>query len=482
MSLRIRLTANYTLFFALALLILGSGLYLLVRQLLLQGVIDELRVGSTLVLQAYQVNSEVISDPSGIDIVLRPPDLGQVESPELYVQVSRPDGALLARSSNLGEQRLPLTAQDLQRAVSGQEVTPIERIGTARVQSLIVPLRLESQIVGVVQVAQSLRQIDRSLDALLWALVGGGLITLLAAARGSLWLARAALQPIDQVSATAGRILRAEDLHQRVPDATTNDEVGRLIRTINGMLERMERMFSAQQRFTADVAHELRTPLAAMRGNLEILRRGALNDPQMLAESLQDIERETLRLTRMANDLLVLAQADAGLPLRLGPVQLDEVLIEVYRELRPLAGDSALAIDLRDEIALTGDRDRIKQALLNLVANALQHAPVGKVTISLRREQNCALLAVQDSGPGIPEQQQALLFDRFFRGDQSRSQGGAGLGLSIVKWIAEAHGGQVSVESGPGRGSTFCLKLPIQPDAANDQRLLTSADDRPRAA
>ena len=266
-----------------------------------------------------------------------------------------------------------------------------------------------------------------------------------------------------------------------MPDATTNDEVGRLIRTINGMLERMDRMFSAQQRFTADVAHELRTPLAAMRGNLEILRRGALNDPLMLAESLQDVEREVLRLTRMANDLLVLAQADAGLPLRLGPVQLDEVLIEVYRELRPLAGDAALTIDLRDEIALTGDRDRIKQALLNLVANALQHAPVGAVTISLRRERNWALLAVQDSGPGIPEQQQALLFDRFFRGDQSRSQGGAGLGLSIVKWIADAHGGQISVESAPGRGSTFCLKLPIQPDAAAHDQPLRS-DEQPGAA
>src|ERR671932_362604 len=145
-----------------------------------------------------------------------------------------------------------------------------------------------------------------------------------------------------------------------------------------------------------------------------------MHDPSMLAESLEDIESEVLRLTRMANDLLVLAQADAGMPIRLANVQLDEVVLEVYRELRPLARDVQWRIDLQDQVAILGDRDRLKQALLNLCANALQHTPAGgSATLSLYREADQVVLAVADTGPGIPPDQQTAIFERFYRGDRS---------------------------------------------------------------
>jgi heavy metal sensor kinase len=470
MTLRLRLTVYYTLFFALAIALLDSGLYLGVQRLLLRNTLNELRVGVALVQQAYQTDRRVLDAPGGVDIArLRPPEIKDVEAPELYVQVADQRGAVVVRSSNLAGDALPLSAAQAQAALSGKAEQPTQWVGATRVLSAIEPLRLNGKIAGVVQVAQSLRQIDQALRALRWALAGGGLLALLLAARGSLWLAGAALEPIEQVSTTAERIIRASDLKQRVPGSTVNDEVGRLSRTINEMIERMERMFVAQERFTADVAHELRTPLTAIRGNLEILRRGALRDPAMLAESLQDIESETLRLTRMANDLLVLAQADAGVPIRRQNVQLDEVLLEVYRELRPLAGEREWRVDLQDQVAITGDRDRLKQALLNLAANALQHTPAnGSVTLSLRRDDERVSLVVVDTGPGIPAEQQAAIFERFFQGDRSRSHTGAGLGLAIVKWVAEAHGGQALVQSEVERGTTFTLELPYTPVEAEE--------------
>jgi signal transduction histidine kinase len=196
-----------------------------------------------------------------------------------------------------------------------------------------------------------------------------------------------------------------------------------------------------------------------------------MHDPAMLAESLQDIESEVLRLTRMANDLLVLAQADAGVPIRPANVQLDEVVLEVYRELRPLARDVQWRIDLQDQVALLGDRDRLKQALLNLCANALQHTPAGgSITISLRREADQVVLAVADTGPGVPPEQQASIFDRFYRGDQSRSHGGAGLGLAIVKWVAEAHGGHARLACGGPQQTVFTIELPYTAETADKVR------------
>lgn len=483
MTLRVRLTAYYTLFFALALLLLGIGLYLGVRQLLLRSVLDEVRVGSSLIQDAYARNEPPLNGAATIDPnEVRPPEILDVEAPELYVQVADKNGAIIERSANAASGYLPIAQTDIQRALNGRDSTDISSVGRTRVVSLISPLRLNGRIEGALQVAQSLRQVDRLLTALLWALIGGGVITLLAAARGSLWLAHAALQPIDQVSATASRIISAEDLHERVPGPPASDELGRLTQTINLMLERMERVFRAQQRFTADVAHELRTPLAAMRGNLEILRRGALRDPQMLNESLQDIESEVARLTRLANDLLVLAQADAGLPLRMAMMQMDEVVLEVYRELRPLAQGVRLELDLQDEVELRGDRDRLKQALLNVVANAIRHTPAGgRVVLSLKRDGDRMQVAVQDTGVGIPPEQQEHIFERFFRGDESRAQGGAGLGLAIVKWVAESHGGSVSLQSAVRHGTRVTLTIPLHPALPAELPTIASTPDPNRA-
>ncbi len=210
-----------------------------------------------------------------------------------------------------------------------------------------------------------------------------------------------------------------------------------------------------------------------MQGNLEVLDRGAARDPELLNESLADMRREVARLIRMANDLLLLAQSEAGVQLRHEPVELDTLLLEVHRELRPLANGVQLRIGEEDQVVVQGDRDRIKQALLNLGINALQHTPPdGVVTLGLAREDGCAALTVADSGAGIGAEDLPYIFERFYRADRSRSRdrGGAGLGLAIVKWIAEAHGGRVTVTSAPGAGSRFSLLLPMD-ERAGDEAL-----------
>jgi signal transduction histidine kinase len=263
-------------------------------------------------------------------------------------------------------------------------------------------------------------------------------------------------------------IVSADDLGQRVPVPTTQDEIHRLATTVNDLLARLETLFTTQRRFVADVSHELRTPLTAMQGNLEILERGASRDPEILSESIVDMRRETSRLIRMVNDLLVLAQSDAGIALRQEPVELDTLLLEVHRELRPLANGVNLRIGTEDQLAVIGDRDRLKQALLNLGINALQHTPPGgTVVLGLEQCGGQASLTVRDTGEGIPADALPHLFERFYRTDPSRARnrGGAGLGLAIVKWIAESHKGSVSVSSVIGQGSLFTIKLPLIHDA-----------------
>jgi two-component system OmpR family sensor kinase len=255
-------------------------------------------------------------------------------------------------------------------------------------------------------------------------------------------------------------ISRADDLDKRIPQVGPPDEVGRLTETFNIMLDRLERLFRGQQRFIADISHELRNPLTTIRGNVDLMRR--MNDVDLA--SLDAIQAESERMTRMVGDLLLLAQADAGLPIRRERVELDTLMLQIYRQVRPLAEGIELVIGVEDQAAILGDPDRIKQLLLNLVDNAIKYTPKGgKVTLGLQRVEGWAQLSVADTGVGIPTQDLSHIFERFYRVDKARSRaaGGTGLGLSIVEWIVEAHGGKIDVQSEMGKGTTFVVWLPL---------------------
>ncbi len=484
MSIRTRLTISYVGFFAIALLALHVGLYLIVRSVLLNSVDNELRLGVEVLRRSFAESNQTpygfFRDDQLRAILLRQPPVRDFEATSLYVQFFDADGDLVGRSPNIGDgdlaAALALDEQRFAQALDGAEqITTIER-GNIRVREFVAPLRFlnpvtrREEVVGVLQVARSMAETQYALQLLFYALTVGGVVVLLAAARGGAWLTRAAFRPIDEITHTAQSIVRAEDLSRRIPVPSAADELQRLTVTVNDLLARLEELFNHQRRFIADVSHELRTPLTAMQGNLEVLARGAARDPQLLNESLDDMRREVARLIRMVNDLLLLARSDAGFQIRREPVELDTLLLETHRELRPLAGQVQLRIGEEDQVVVLGDRDRIKQALLNLGVNAIQHTPPGGVvTLSLAVRDGFAALSVADTGYGIAPHDLPHIFERFYRADRARCHNGvgAGLGLSIVRSVVEAHGGQVLVTSELNKGSVFTMLLPLAPQPDN---------------
>lgn len=465
--LPMRLALGYAAFFAVVLTALCSGVVLLVRQTLLAELRDHLMTSGELIAAEFETGNGVLEQVFDSPVFLQrtlPHTIGTLETPALFAQVEAPSGALVIRSASLKDETIPLGADTRAAVLAGERRLFEALVHGAPTLVLAQPLTANGAVRGVLLIGRTHTDLDRLLRVLILSLAAVCVITLAATIRGGAWLVARALQPVGTIARTARRIADAADLTDRIPMPPSSDELSELTATINEMLSRMDRLFHTQQRFIADVSHELRTPLAAMRGTLEILRRGAVRDPQALEESLISLECETHRLGRIASDLLALAQADAGIPLHTGPVALDELVLEVVRELRPLADGVALGPRIAEQVELIGDRDRLKQALINLVANALRHTPAsGSVTIGLERAENRALLQVSDTGSGIPPDKLPLIFERFYRADTARSReaGGAGLGLAIVRWVAEAHGGTVSVSSAEGAGSVFKLELPL---------------------
>ncbi len=474
LSIRLRLLLWYSGLLVLLLSTFGGILYAVLQNSLLS------QVDRTLAETAQEVQAgarrRVAITPFNWQEVVTLPPLDVFASPSIFVQVRYPAGIVAATSANLRNRTLPvLPAEDWQKVLQGQVDMRIVQAGNVRLQMRSEVIAFEGRPAGVLQVAMPLRSVDETLQRLLEILLIGGGIGLLLSILGGIFLSHRALAPVAHVTETARRIAATEDLGERLPPPRTRDEVGRLVLTFNEMLERLQRLFQAQQRFIADVSHELRTPLAAIRGNLEVLLRGAQEDPEMLRESLADIEREVSRLTRMVTDLLTLARAEAGIHPERRPVELDRLLLEVYREARHLAQGVEVRLGNEDQVQVLGDADQLKQLLLNLVDNSLKYTPAGgTVTLSLYREDSWACLSVADTGIGIAPQDLPHIFERFYRGESDGRRvrrTGLGLGLPIARWIAQEHGGDIVVESRPGQGSTFTVRLPLlSPDSwRNDE-------------
>src|SRR6188472_3918858 len=323
-------------------------------------------------------------------------------------------------------------------------------------------------------VASSLRDVNSTLHRLLAIELVVTALVLAAIAGLGLWLVRLGLRPLDAIGETASAIA-AGDLSRRVERAEERTEVGRLGLALNSMLARIESSFRAQEaserklrRFVADASHELRTPLSAVRAYSELYDRGAAERPDDLERSMQGISRESERMSVLVEDLLLLARLDDGRPLEREPVELDEVVGEAVETAQ--AVDPERAIELHAEPAtVLGDRVRLRQIVDNLLANVRAHTPAGTpASVSVRRKNGSAEIAVTDAGPGLDEEHLEHLFERFYRADASRSRasGGVGLGLAIVAAVAEAHGGTASASSRPGEGTTVAIALPLARDAS----------------
>ena len=334
-------------------------------------------------------------------------------------------------------------------------------------KALSVPVMVDEINIGVLQAGTSLASVDRLRADLLRSLVLIGLLITGVAASFGYYMARTALSPLATVTEIASEITRSDDLSLRIPEGTQKtDEVGRLISAFNETMKRLEHLFNAQRRFLADVSHELRTPLTVLKGNASLMLR--MNQLDM--EALENMNNEISRLTRMVEDLLLMAQAESGrLEIDLKPVEMDTLLLEVFQQAKVLAGEQKqMRIEEIDQLLVYGDRDRLKQVLLNLISNAIKFTDrEGKISLRLYRKEDEVCLAVEDDGCGIHQEELESIFERFYRVEESRSklidydQKGFGLGLSIAYLIMVRHEGRILVDSEIGRGSVFTMCLPV---------------------
>jgi signal transduction histidine kinase len=272
-----------------------------------------------------------------------------------------------------------------------------------------------------------------------------------------------ALSPVKRVTATAQGIASSSDLSRRVNYHGSKDEIGQLAATFDQMIEQIDGLMRSQRSFVADASHELRGPLTVIRGNLDLLKRNVSEEDRL--ESIRVLEAEMTRMTRIVNDLLILAEVESGQLDREQTVSLKELLLDAHERALQLAGERRVVMERQEDLWVKGDAHRLDQLIGNLVGNAIKYTPEGgTITLSLYQDGEWARLDVADTGVGIPTEHLPHIFERFYRVDKahSRRSGGSGLGLAIVKGIAEQHGGKVNVTSEPGKGSTFSvwLKLP----------------------
>lgn len=346
-------------------------------------------------------------------------------------------------------------------------------IGSGDAEQLLVlqPVFLgHGQVYGVVQVSTLTAPLNNLLVRQLLIFLLLSLIALLFGLFGFLPLLKRTLVPLSNMVDTAEQI-DAGNLARRFPTQQGQLEIDRLAESFNGMLERLEASFAAERetkeqmrRFVADASHELRTPLTSIHGFLEVLLRGAANQPEQLYKALKSMHSESVRLNKLVHALILLAKLDRTPHIELTEGALDNVVRDMEPQLRILAGKRRLDLNIEPNMRCKYDTDKMKQVILNLFQNAVQHTDPekGHIQISLSERNNGVHLSVQDNGPGISEFHLPHVFDRFYRSDSSRTRkyGGAGLGLAITKSIVNAHGGTINVVSKEGEGADFQVWLP----------------------
>ena len=340
-----------------------------------------------------------------------------------------------------------------------KEVITIEDSSSGQAVEIIEETVLIEQRIREATESEGAKFLANVQQAALLSIAVAGLVAILIGT----WLFRQITRPLDDLRAAA-QSLADGDLTVRIK-ASSQDEVGKVAEAFNHMAGEIENQENLRKQMVADVAHELRTPLTVMQGNIE-----AMIDELVIPDrdELNGLHDEVMRLTRLVEDLRLLSLADAGnLELTLTPVDLNELIETVTRQMVPLAMEQDVTLKNRllpENVVIDADADKLRQALVNLISNAISHTPAnGNVIIRLQPESTRVRIEVRDEGPGIPEEDIPFVFDRFWRGDKSRNRsgGGSGLGLSIVQQIITMHGGEVSLESTPEEGSLFIVFLPL---------------------
>lgn len=461
MPIRWRLTLWFALILGAILILSGTVLHILLQRYLSNQVDDNLRVYSARVHGTLSLEEN--PDPLDYDVIhAKLPLINEFSSPRIYIQLIDRSGSVVVKSNNLGELELPVDPSLIEKGFGGSAIIQtVAAGGSDRIRIMVSPLYLTDRIL-LLEVAQSLKPIETTMNQVRWALLFSILVALTLAGVSGAMLVRRVLSPVERITTTAQSIEASSDLSRRVGHRGPMDEIGQLATTFDHMIEHLDKAFRSQKHFVADASHELRGPLTVIRGNLDLLKRNL--DEKDRGESLRAIEAETVRMTKIVGDLLLLAEVESGQLERFEMVALKEILRGELERAQPLAADRKIVIGRQEDLVIRGDALRLKQLLGNLVDNAMRYtSEEGTITLSLFRDAEWACLEVADTGIGIATEHLPHIFDRFYRVDRARSRvsGGTGLGLAIVRGITEQHGGRVTVSSEPGKGSTFTVWLKL---------------------
>jgi heavy metal sensor kinase len=466
-TLRGRLTLWYTGILTAMLALLGATSLILLDHGLRNNVDDSLNSVARAIADSVRRPSFFGPDVEDSLQAMLGPELA-----ERFFQLLDPLGQPDPRMAPPRRSRLPLSAAALRNAEKGQptlETITMPRGSKRPFRLLTLPVVRGGTTVNIVQVAMSLENVETARSSFLFALLTLAPLALAGAGLGGWFLARRALAPVDAIVETARKI-EAEDLTRRVPAVTSDDELGRLAAVLNDMFARLERSFGAVRRFSADAAHELRTPLTILKGEIEVALRSSTVSPntqQTLMSCLEEVDR----LNSLVEDLLLMSRMEGNaLSARPSAVNLAEVLEDVapaLEELAARAGNSCQVV-AAPPAWVEGYDSLLFRLVFNLAENAIKYTPRGgKIDVTLQQKDGTAVLEVTDNGPGISPEEQAHIFDRFYRGDPSREGNGTGLGLALVRSIVELHHGQIQVSSVSGQGSSFRVTLSLVPAPAS---------------
>jgi heavy metal sensor kinase len=379
-----------------------------------------------------------------------------------FVEVLSPDGSALYRNARLGDRALggpPFAGE----GVGGYSVRSGRIGGGTRIRMVSRMHSLDGRPL-LIRLGHSEEPLWSRINELLFASILVLPVVLAVAGFAGYGLARRALGPIERMARRAQEIT-PERLHERLPNDDTDDELGQLARVFNEMLARLEQAFEQLRRFTSDASHELRTPLASIRsvGEVGLQKDGSRSEYRDIIGSMLE---EVNRLTSLVDNLLTISRADEGsLQLQLVPTQVMGLAREAATLFEIMAEEKSLVLELEgDDLAVVrADPLFLRQALVNLLHNAVKYSPVGgTIHVRVSRNTDTVIVEIEDAGPGVPVEDRARIFDRFYRVDKARwrESGGAGLGLSITKWVVEAHGGSIGLDSGSSEGCLFRIKLP----------------------
>lgn len=464
-SIRSKLTAWYVVLLGIILILFSTLLYFFLSKRLYESIDNSLKVSASVVGKTALMKYATVPLP-GMEYFMEQ-FLGFGNLNKFY-RIYDESGNVGSRSKNIDASQFPLTQLAYSNSLEGK-VTYETFIapGNHSIRVITMPIMKEGKLGNLIQVGTSLENVKETLNGLRIFLFTAVPSVLLLATLVGRFMARRALKPVAKITQTARDIGSGVDLSKRIPVSEVKDEIGLLANTFNDMMERLENSFKHIRQFSGDASHELRTPLTVLKGQSELVL-SKVRTPKEYQDVLSSNLEEINYMTRVIDDLSALAKSDElKIKMDLKPVDLGSIIEEVCRHAEIIASEKNIEIIISylEPVKIPADAVRIRQMVWNLMHNAIKYTMSGgRVKISLQDKEVWALLTVEDTGIGIPEDDLPLIFNRFYRVDKARSreEGGSGLGLSICKYIVEAHKGEIEVESKVGQGTKFKIRLPLE--------------------